>query len=73
LYDIQVPEGLLAHGIRQYFVDSCKGRQIVGSVMRAVDPDLGRLIISITAAPSVSDDFGEMYWTQDTGICDEKC
>jgi len=58
LYNIQVPEGLLAHGIRQYFVDSYKGRQIVGSVMRTVDTELGQsLITSITAAPSVSDDF----------------
>ena len=58
LYDIQVPEGLLARGIRQYFVDSCKGRQIVGSVMRTVDNEYGQsLMISITAAPSVSDDF----------------
>ena len=51
-------EGLLARGIRQYFVDSCKGRQIVGSVMRTVDNEYGQsLMISITAAPSVSDDF----------------
>ena len=57
MYDIQVPEGLLERGIRQYFVDSCKGRQIVGSVMRTLDTEYGQsLMISITAASSVSDD-----------------
>lgn len=70
LYDIQVPEGMLEHGIRQYLVDSsAKGTQIVGRVMRIVDHPFGpSILVIVTSTRSAIENFERDVLSSDNWV-----